>query len=151
MADEMVDMGAGRPYPGSVEKGTMDDLDKYLEELRNRRTGMFGDIPRFSDKDGRTAAQVLFLFQDPGKSGAAKSGVVDRCNKDPSAASFREANEGILNRKRTVSWNAIPWAIQGTVADKKQLVREWRLIPRLLNALPKVEVVILCGGSDFVR
>ena len=121
----------------------MDALDEYLKELRELREDMPGDIPRFSDKDGGLAAQVLFLFQDPGKSGAEKSGVVDRCNDDPSAAAFREANRGVLDREKTVSWNAIPWAMRGTVASEKRLVREWGLIPRLLDALPEARVVVL--------
>jgi hypothetical protein len=66
----------------------MDDLDKYLADLRGLRGGMLGAIPEFSDKDGRTTAEVLFLFEDPGKSGAAESGVVDRDNDDSSAAAF---------------------------------------------------------------
>ena len=67
----------------------MDDLDRCLADLRGLRRGMPGAIPKFSDKDGRTTAEVLFLFEDPGKSGAAVSGVVDRDNDDPTAAAFR--------------------------------------------------------------
>lgn len=124
----------------------MDALDEYLKEVRKLRGGMPGDIPRFSDKDGKTAAQALFLFQDPGRSGAAESGVVDRDNDDPSAEAFREASRGLLERERTVSWNAIPWARQGTFSSEIGLVRQWRLITSLLNALPEVRVVALCGN-----
>lgn len=124
----------------------MDALDRYLSQLKELRDGMPGDIPAFSDKDGRTSARMLFLFQDPGRSGAAKSGVVDRDNDDPSAKAFREANEGVLDRRETVCWNAIPLAKQGTFAEEKQLVREWGLVPRLLDALPEVRVVVLCGN-----
>lgn len=131
-------------------RGEMDALDEYLAWLREQRGVMSGDVPRFSDKDGRTAARVLFLFQDPGNSGAARSGVVDRCNDGPSAKAFRKANKGVLDREETVSWNAIPWAMQGTVADEKRLVREWRLIPRLLDALPEVRVVLFGNvARDF--
>lgn len=124
----------------------MDALDKYEAELKKLRTNMLGGIPRFSAKEGRTEAQVLFLFQDPGKSGAAKSGVVDRDNDGPSAEAFREANRGILDREKTVSWNAIPWAKQGTFADEIRLLRQWGLVPRLLDALPQVRVVVLFGN-----
>lgn len=124
----------------------MDALDEYLADLRDRRRGKTGDIPRFSDKDGRTKAKALFLFEDPGKSGAAKSGVVDRDNDDPSAEAFRAASEGVLDCEKTVSWNTIPWARQGTPASEINLVREWKLVARLLDALPKVKVVILCGN-----
>lgn len=129
----------------------MDALEKYRGKLRELPDDRHSTIPWFSDKDGRTAAQALFLFQDPGKSGAAKSGVADRDNEDPSAKAFREASEGILEREKTVSWNAIPWAIQGKVGYERWLVREWQVIPLLLDALPKVTVVVLCGNvaRDF--
>jgi hypothetical protein len=66
----------------------MDKLDEYLNDLRKLRRGRTGDIPTFSIKDGGTKGKVLFLFQDPGNSGAADSGVVDRDNKDESAKLF---------------------------------------------------------------
>jgi uracil-DNA glycosylase len=124
----------------------MDALVEYLAGLRDLRRDMPGDIPRFSDKDGRTKAKVLFLFEDPGKSGAAESGEVDRDNDDPSAKAFTEANKGVLNRETTVSWNTIPWARQEKVAQEISLVREWKLVPKLLDALPDVRVVVLCGN-----
>src|ERR687890_1430069 len=109
----------------------MDKLDEYLSDLEVLRQGMKGDIPRFSEKDGRTEAKVLFLFQDPGRSGAAASGVVDRDNDDHTAKAFREASEGVLDRGMTVSWNAIPWARQGTFTKEIRLVRRWGLVPLL--------------------
>jgi hypothetical protein len=123
-----------------------DALDKYLNDLRELRGDMPGSIPRFSEKDGRTEAKVLFLFQDPGRSGAAVSGVVDRDNDDHTAKAFREASVGVLDREMTVSWNAIPWARQGTFTKEIRLVRRWGLVPLLLDALPKVSAVILCGN-----
>jgi hypothetical protein len=124
----------------------MDALVEYLAGLRDLRRDMPGDIPRFSDKDGRTKAKVLFLFEDPGKSGAAESGEVDRDNDDPSAKAFTEANKGVLNRETTVSWNTIPWARQEKVAQEISLVREWKLVPKLLDALPDVRVVVPRSG-----
>jgi hypothetical protein len=113
---------------------------------------MEGDIPTFSVKDGRTKAKVLFMFQDPGKSGAADSGVVDRDNNDPSAKTFKDLNDEVgLPREDTVSWNTIPWAMQKTFPKELARVREWRLIPKLLDALPEVKVVVLCGTSKAHR
>ena len=130
----------------------MDKLDEYLEEVRKLRSGMEDDIPVFDDEDGRTDARVLFLFQDPGKSGAAKSRRVSRTNEDPSARTFKKLNEDVsLNPKLTVSWNTIPWAMRDTFPQELARVREWNLIPKLLDALPKVEVVVLCGTSKAHR
>jgi hypothetical protein len=127
----------------------MDKLDEYLNDLRKLRRGRAGDIPAFSVKDGRTEAEALFLFQDPGNSGAADSGVVDRDNKDESAKVFKALNEEQeLDREKTVSWNSIPWAVQGNDFGAELVqVREWELVPKLLDALPKVRVVVLCGKT----
>jgi hypothetical protein len=130
----------------------VDKLDRYLEEVRKLRSGRGDDIPVFDDDDGRTDARVLFLFQDPGKSGAERSGRVSRTNEDPSARTFKKLNEDVgLNPKLTVSWNTIPWAMQDSFPKELARVREWNLISKLLDALPKVEVVVLCGTSKAHR
>jgi hypothetical protein len=128
----------------------MDKFGEYLEEVRKLRSGMEDDIPVFDDEDDRTDARVLFLFQDPGKSGAAKSWRVSRANEDPSALTFKKLNEDMgLNPKLTVSWNTIPWTMRDTFPQELARVREWDLIPKLLDALPKV--VVLCGTSKAHR
>ena len=123
----------------------MDALDEYRQYVMKMRDGEPGGLPEFSREDGRAAARVLLLFQDPGRSGAETTGVVDRDNPDPSAAVVRET-EDILPREMTVSWNAIPWAQQGTVAEELELVRRWELVPKLLDVLPRVCAVVLCGA-----
>lgn len=126
----------------------MDQLDEYLNDLRKRRKGMDGFIPTFSVKDGRTKAKALFLFQDPGKSGAERSRVVDRDNDDESAKLFGNLNQELgFDREETVSWNSIPWAMQDKPDAELERVRKWKLVPQLLDALPKVCVVVLCGKT----
>lgn len=117
-----------------------------MQELGQLAGGRADSVPRFCDRDGRTAAEVLFLLQDPGRSGATKSGVVCRENDDATARAFREANDGVLNREKTISWNAIPWAREGTQAEERRLVRELGMVPKLLDALPEVRVVVLLGN-----
>lgn len=131
--------------PSDVEGGGLDALDLYLEDVKRVHVGKLIDLPEFSRYDGRVEARVLLLFQDPGRSGAAVSGVVDRGNDDPSAKAIRET-EDVLPRETTVSWNAIPWAQRGTVSEELMEVRRWELVPRLLDALPEARVAILCGG-----
>lgn len=123
----------------------MDALDEYRDYVLKVWAGEEGALPTFSTKDGRTAARVLLMFQDPGHSGAATTGEADRNNPDPSAAAVRDT-EAVLPRELTVSWNAIPWAQQKPVGEELRRVREWNLVPKLLDALPEVCVVVLCGG-----
>lgn len=125
----------------------MDALDRYLETVRKRLRAERPDavLPDFSRDDTRTGARVLLMFQDPGHSGAAKTGETSRNNPDPSAAAIRQT-EDVLPPELAVSWNAIPWAQQKPVGEELTLVREWGLIPELLDALPRVRAVVLCGG-----
>jgi uracil-DNA glycosylase len=121
----------------------MDALERYRRAIREREGEW---VPYFSEKDGWTDAEVLFLFQDPGNSGAMKSEEVDRDNLDDSARRFKRANEDVgLPRERTVSWNAVPWDANGKADAELRRVREGGWLLTLLNALPKVRVVVLMG------
>ncbi len=103
----------------------MDKLDEYLEEVRRLRNGREDEIPVFDDEDGRTDARVLFLFQDPGKSGAERSGKVGRTNDDPSARTFAKLNRDVgLDPKLTVSWNTIPCPMRESFPKELARVRE---------------------------
>jgi hypothetical protein len=125
-----------------------DELDRYLDDLRELRAGRPGRIPTFSVRDGRTKAKVLFLFQDPGHSGAMKGkSEVDRDNDDDSARMFKCLNEEAeFDRKLTMSWNAVPWeANRSDWKGEMAFVRKHGLIPKLLDLLPALKVVVLCG------
>ena len=125
----------------------MDSLDAYVKELRDSKEEW---IPEFSPHDGRTQARVLFLLRDPGNSGAAKTRVVDRCNPGPTAKNFREANEKAdLNRRLTVSWNAVPWPVRENSTFGLQLeeVRRGEWLVKLLRLLPQLHAVVLLGGD----
>jgi hypothetical protein len=89
-------------------------------------------------------AERLFPFQDPGKSGAEKSGVVSHTNEDDSAKRMRCILDDLdLDWKRTVSWNSIPWTDRGK-KDLDQVIDEG-LVPMLLRCLPNLKVVVLFG------
>jgi uracil-DNA glycosylase len=122
----------------------MDAIDKYVKELRLSKGE---DIPDFSTKGGRTEAKILFLHRDPGKSGASKTGVVDRDNPYTTAKNFREANEKAnLDRKLTIAWNAVPWPVdESTFARELETVRSEGWLDKLLESLPKLQVVVLLG------
>jgi hypothetical protein len=127
------------------------DLDAYLADLRDKEGSRGAKIPKFDPNDGGIEAKILFLFQDPGKSGAALeggSGMVSRDNKDPSANLFKQitVNEVDLPRKSTVLWNACPWEATDSEGVERRRLREGGWIPKLLEALPNVFVVALMGG-----
>jgi hypothetical protein len=131
-------------------EGDVDRLDEYLAKLMCI-TGR-DDIPRFSPKDGRLDATVLFFQQDPGRSGASSSGIVDRDNDGPTARNFKEANDGVLDRKLAISWNIVPWPLgERSVSDQID-----EALPRhdeLLGLLRNLRVVVLLGdiaGSNKV-
>jgi hypothetical protein len=122
----------------------MDALDEYVKELRlSKGEG----VPDFSINDGRTEAKVLFLHRDPGKSGASKTGRVDRDNPYITAKNFREANEKAgLDRKLTIAWNAVPWPVgESTFARELKRVRSEAWLDKLLVLLEQVNVVVLLG------
>ncbi|MDP9476080.1 MAG: hypothetical protein M3R38_10430 [Actinomycetota bacterium] len=122
----------------------MDELDEYVEKLRLSKGE---DVPGFSTNDGRTEAKVLFLHRDPGRSGASKTGVVDRDNPYNTAKNFRDANaKANLDRKLTVVWNAVPWPVgESTFARELEKVRLEGWLDKLFESLPKLEVVVLLG------
>jgi hypothetical protein len=45
----------------------------------------------------------------------------------------------------TVPWNAIPWTEKGK--KDPQRVRDWHIIPDLLDYLPNLKVVVLLGSG----
>ncbi len=125
----------------------MDELDKYVEDLRQSKGPK---VPSFSTEDGRTNAKILFLLQDPGKSGASKTNIVDRDNHDPTAKRFREVNDAVgLDRKLTISWNTIPWPIseESTFSKELEKVRSEGWLEKLLEIISDLQVVVLLGNN----
>src|SRR6266581_3517335 len=68
-------------------------------------------IPYFDPWDGGVDAEILYLLEAPGPQAVA-SGFISRNNPDESAKNFFELNaEAKIPRKRTVTWNIVPWYI----------------------------------------
>lgn len=120
--------------------------------VRSLREEVPGHVPYFDPDDGGVEDRVLFLFEAPGPStGNEGSGFISRDNDDPSAANFfRYNHEAGLERKKTISWNTVPWFVAGPDGRfRKPTDDEVRQAEpatvRLLDLLPHVEVIVLCG------
>src|SRR5437660_8308534 len=85
-------------------------LTAFVEEVR-RKAGAGAAIPDFDPWDGGVDAEILFLLEAPGPRAVA-SGFISRNNPDESAKNFFQLNaEAKIPRKRTVTWNVVPWYI----------------------------------------
>jgi len=126
----------------------MAPLAAYVGALRNE-VGIERRIPNFDPWDGGTTAELLFLLEAPGKK-AVLSGFISRNNPDETAKNFFELNCAAgIPRKRTVSWNIVPWYI-GTASRIRAAVRSdleagLPALARLLVLLPNLKAVVLVG------
>jgi hypothetical protein len=106
-------------------------------------------IPDFDPLDGGSNAQVLFLFEAPGPKAVA-SGFISRNNPDETAKNFFLFNvEAGIDRRRTVTWNAVPWYIgSGTKirpAKRKDVREADEWLKALLDALHQLRIVVFVG------
>lgn len=129
-------------------------LREFVEKIREEKPGR--QVPDFDPLDGGVEAQCLFLFEAAGgktiPGGRTKgSGFASRNNNDASAEKFFELNDGILDRKKTISWNIVPWALRqdnrnySPQSDDIQEGTKW--LEKLLGELENLKVVVLCGNS----
>ena len=89
-------------------------LTAFVEALREK-VGSGVAIPDFDPWDGGVDAEILYLLEAPGPRAVA-SGFVSRNNPDESAKNFFQLNgEAKIPRKRTVTWNVVPWYIGAVV------------------------------------
>jgi uracil-DNA glycosylase len=123
-------------------------LTAYVTELRNE-AGPDAAIPDFDPWDGGVTADLLYLLEAPGAK-AVFSGFISRNNPDETAKNFFELNLAAgIPRKRTVTWNIVPWYI-GTgsrirAAGRTDIEAGLPPLTRLLALLPKLKVVVLVG------
>lgn len=123
-------------------------LTAYVAALR-REVGPDAAIPDFDPWDGGASAELLYLLEAPGAK-AVLSGFISRNNPDETAKNFFELNRAAgIPRKRTVSWNIVPWYI-GTgarirAAGRSDIEAGLPALGRLLALLPKLKVVVLIG------
>ena len=122
----------------------MEELDAFVRDIMEAEGRE--DVPWFSRDDGGTRAKCLFLFETPNKT-VLSTGYATRENPDPSARNFTEAHDDAgFRREDTISWNIVPWYSEE--ADKEVgAALPW--LGRLLDMLPELRVVVLCGQTAW--
>jgi uracil-DNA glycosylase len=122
-------------------------LTQYVRRLRDSMPGAV--IPNFDPWDGGVEADVLYLLEAPGPK-ARDSGFISRNNPDETAKNFFLLNsEAGIPRKRTVTWNAVPFYIGSQVkiraALRSDILEARESLVALLALLPQLRIVVLFG------
>jgi uracil-DNA glycosylase len=124
-------------------------LTCFVDEVAQKHPDK--DIPYFDPLDGGIRAQCLFVLEAPGPK-AVESGFVSRNNNDESAKNFFEINvEAGIPRKKTITWNIVPWYI-GTgkklrKANIDDINQGLPYLHSIIDLLPDLKIVVLVGGN----
>ncbi len=123
-------------------------LTALVDTLR-AEMGSDYQIPYFDPWDGGTAAEVLYLLEAPGAKAVA-SGFISRNNPDETAKNFFQLNQQSgISRKRTVTWNIVPWYIGSgsriRPANSDDIEVGIRRLNSLLDLLPRLRAIVLIG------
>ena len=129
----------------------MAPLTAFVAKLRAAKPEARPDLgyPDFDPLDGGTSADILFLFEEPGRMTSARtrgSGFISRDNNDPTAAAtFGFMQEANLPRHRTIIWNIVP-AWNGTrKITATELQGGLDALKELLSLLPKLRTIVFVG------
>ena len=118
-------------------------LAQYREILKNR-TGQ--TIPEFAAEAVHTAP-ILALLERPANSGAARSGIVQEHNDDPTARRTRRMiNRAGLQSDQYFIWNFYA-SIEATKTDRRIWARETQ---QLIAIMPKLKVVLVFGNDAWL-
>ena len=106
----LADPAACTARSGQLHEPHIAPLTALVETLC-AQVGPHVSIPNFDPWDGGIDAEILYLLEAPGPK-AVLTGFVSRNNPDETAKNFFEVNaEAKIPRKRTVTWNIMPWYI----------------------------------------
>jgi len=124
-------------------------LTNFVKEIRQEQGLKKEDIPYFDPLDGGIEAQCLFVLESPGPK-TKESSFVSRDNNDETAKNFFEVNEvAVIPRKKTIIWNIVPWYLGKAKKIENAKSSDIRAglpyLYRLIDLLPKLEVVVLIG------
>lgn len=125
-------------------------LTCFVDEIKRERPDK--DVPFFDPLDGGTEAQCLFVLEAPGRMTKKRSGsgFVSRNNNDESAKNFFEVNKvADIPRKKTVTWNIVPWYIgageKRRTPSNSEIETGLMYLYRLIDRLPNLRIIVLVG------
>jgi uracil-DNA glycosylase len=132
----------------AIREDHVSALNEIVERIRRDRS-LADEIPYFDPADGGSTASCLFLLEAPGPK-AVTSGFVSRNNPDETAKNFFLLNlEANLDRRRTVTWNIVPWYIGNgkkiRPASPTDVAEGILYLRALLSLLTRLRAVILIG------
>ncbi|QFZ17955.1 uracil-DNA glycosylase [Saccharothrix syringae] len=131
---------------------TAPHMAKLTEFARRIATERKADVPLFDPAGGGVNSKVLLLLESPGE-GSAKSGINSLDNDDPTAANgFTAMAEAGLSRRVCLSWNVVPWQLNGrnpTPADLRAAVPYLVELLRMLSGLQAVVVLGRPAGTGW--
>jgi len=132
----------------SLSQSHIAPLTAFVRELRARMGDEYA-IPYFDPEDGGVRADCLFLLEAPGPKAVA-SGFVSRNNPDETARNFFLLNREVgLHRKRTVTWNIVPWYVGSgkriRPANTEDIDAAKEPLRALLSILPSLHSIVLVG------
>ncbi len=120
--------------------------DRILQKYRNHLVQLYGAkrIPMFAP-EARHTVPMLALLQDPGCSGAEKSGMASLDNKDPTSRNQKQAlDKAKVDRRDVLFWNY--YAAYDINKFNNQDIYEWEPhFLKLVNLLKNLKVIIVCG------
>jgi uracil-DNA glycosylase len=151
----LADLQARTDRQAQLHESHIAPLTEFIEALRHE-CGPDMSIPDFDPWDGGIDAEILYLLEAPGPQAVA-SGFISRNNSDETAKNFFELNAAAkIPRKRTVTWNVVPWYIGNSkairAAKRTDLEQGVHLLPKLLSLLPRLRAVVFVGRkAEYAR
>ena len=121
-------------------------INRFVEDLRRDGNNW---MPYVAPMYGGTSARLLSVLRDPGPKTQANNGSGFLCmeNDDPTAERicglFRDAG---IDATDIIPWNAYPWYINRS-PRAAELNAGIAPLKRIIDLLPKLQVVMLHGGS----
>lgn len=124
-------------------------LREYVAGLSNRGR----EVPGFDPDDAGADARVLLVLEAPGpKANALKgSGLLSPDNNDQTAANVWHARQLAGLSHSTLHTNIVPWylGVASVKPSPVELAEGAIHLRYLLDLLPNLEVIVLCG--DYAR
>jgi uracil-DNA glycosylase len=120
-------------------------LAKLTEFAQRIATERKVDVPLFDPAGGGVNSKVLLLLESPGE-GSRKSGINSLDNDDPTAANnFAAMVEAGLSRRVCLSWNVVPWHLDGRTPTPADLRAAVPYLVELLRMLADLKAVVVLG------